>query len=76
MLPPSLLENLNELSSKEKKVLETLVKGFSNRDIALELGVCEKTVEKHLTSIYKKLEVSSRSEAIVWVISQSRDFPQ
>ena len=62
-LPP---EETGPLSSQEQKVLGFLLKGFSNSQIALELQISEKTVEKHLTSLYRKIGVSSRGEAILW----------
>ncbi len=65
----------DKLTEREIEVLNLLLEGFSNQQIAAELRVSEKTVEKHLTSIYKKAKVSSRSEAILWEISQSGDFP-
>lgn len=68
-------ETSNSLSNREAVVLRLLLQGLSNQQIASELQVSEKTVEKHLTSIYKKAKVSSRSEAVLWGISQGRDFP-
>jgi len=59
-------EKTNQLSSQEQKVLVLLFKGLANKQIALELQVCEKTVEKHLTSIYRKIGVTSRTQAILW----------
>ena len=59
-------EKTTQLSIHEQKVLELLLKGLANKQIALELQVCEKTVEKHLTSIYRKIGVTSRTEAILW----------
>ena len=63
------------LSKREQEILDLLLQGFSNQRIAAELHICEKTVEKHLTSIYGKAGVSSRAEAILWGLGQGRDFP-
>jgi len=56
------------LSKREKDVAVLLIQGKSNQQIALELGRTERTAEAHLTTIYKKLGVSSRTEAssILW----------
>jgi DNA-binding NarL/FixJ family response regulator len=62
-------EKTNQLSSQEQKVLELLLKGFPNKRIALELQICEKTVEKHLTAISRKIEVTSRVEAILRIFN-------
>ena len=53
------------LSKREKDVVELLLQGKSNKQIALALGITENTVEFHLKNIYTKLQVSSRSGAIL-----------
>ena len=62
-------------SDREKEMAGALLKGYSNRRIAEQLGICEKTVEKHLTTLYKKIGAKSRLAAVLWLISRSRDFP-
>lgn len=57
------------LTAREYETLHRLVKGDSNQEIASTLGISVGTVKNHLTSVYKKLGVSSRAEAIV----QARD---
>ncbi len=52
------------LTDAEIRVLRSLANGLSNREIAKELWLTEQTVKFHLTSIYRKLGVSSRTEAI------------
>ena len=64
-----------ELSERENEVLRELSLGKSNKQIAVALEISRKTVEEHLTSIYSKLNVRSRSEAILWGIERARDFP-
>lgn len=71
----NLHETIGDLSNREVDVLRLLLRGFPNQQIAAELRICEKTVEKHLTNIYNKLGVSSRSEAILWGVKKGRDFP-
>lgn len=67
--------NARDFSRRESEVFRLLLEGMSNRKIAATLKIAPKTVEEHLTSIYAKLGVTSRAEAIVWGIRQSRDFP-
>lgn len=55
-----------ELSNKEIEVITLLSQGLTNKDMADKLCRCEKTVKFHLTKIYKKLGVKSRSQAIAW----------
>jgi DNA-binding CsgD family transcriptional regulator len=57
--------NRNELSKRETQVVNLLLEGKSNKQIAAILGISEGTVEFHLTSIYAKLGVGSRVEAII-----------
>jgi len=42
-----------------------IAQGRDNAQIAAHLGLCEKTVRNHITSIFSKLEVENRSQAIV-----------
>ena len=65
----------NELSKREQEVFRLLLQGKSNKEIASSLEISPKTVEEHLTSIYVKIRVKSRGEAILWGLAQTRDFP-
>ena len=53
------------LSKRELEVLSKLALGLSNRDIAEQLFISEKTVRNHLSTIFSKLDVSSRSQALL-----------
>lgn len=53
------------LTNKEKEVLAMLAKGASNKEIADKMVVKEVTVKTHLNSIYKKLNVAGRTQAIL-----------
>lgn len=55
-----------DLTPREIEVLVQVIEGKTNRGIGLILLISEKTIEKHLESIYRKLGVSSRTEAAVW----------
>jgi len=52
-------------STREKDVIELLLQGKSNKQIALALHVANRTVEFHLSNIYAKLGVTSRTEAVL-----------
>ena len=56
------------LSNREAEVAELVTQGLSNRDVASQLFVTEKTVKFHLTNIYKKMSVKSRAQLIVWCL--------
>lgn len=52
-----------QYSQREQQVIELLIQGRSNKQIALALGISLRTVEFHLSNIYAKLSVTSRTEA-------------
>lgn len=52
-----------ELTSREVEVLSLVGKGYTNQHIAVQLGLSTRTVESHLTHIFNKLNVNSRTEA-------------
>jgi DNA-binding CsgD family transcriptional regulator len=59
------LTQANQFSEREKEVIELLLQGASNKQIAAALEIAESTVESHLTRIYAKLGVGSRVVAIL-----------
>jgi len=59
------MEQQHDFSEREKQVIGFLLQGKSNKQIALALGISQNTVEYHLKNIYKKLEVGSRTEAVL-----------
>ena len=58
------------LTPRELDVLRWVVKGKTNQEIGMELGISQKTVEKHLEEIYSKLGVKSRVAAAVHAIRE------
>ncbi len=56
------------LSNREAEVAELVSRGLSNKEVASQLFVTEKTVKFHLTNIYKKMNVKSRAQLIVWCL--------
>lgn len=55
---------LTELSERERDIVQNILAGRSNKEIAEKLFISENTVKKHTSSIFKKLEVKSRYELI------------
>ena len=53
-----------QLTERESQVLQQLARGLANKQIALELGISEHTVKFHVSSIYTKLNVTNRTEAV------------
>jgi DNA-binding NarL/FixJ family response regulator len=54
-----------ELTPREREVLDLIAAGLGNAAIALRLGLASATVGNHITSIFAKLQVASRAEAII-----------
>ena len=59
-----------QLTARERDVLELMVRGLPYQEAADSLGVTRNTVAGHVKSIYRKLEVSSRGEAVYEALSQ------
>ncbi len=57
-----------KLTKREKDVLSLLVKGNSNKEMAENMFISEKTVKNHLTSIFRKLGVKDRTQAAVYAL--------
>jgi len=57
-------DELDELSNREKEILEQLSKGLMYKEIAAELFISPETVRKHVYHIYEKLHVTNRIEAV------------
>jgi DNA-binding NarL/FixJ family response regulator len=56
----------HQLTPREQEVLDLIARGFSNKRIALELGVAEKTVKTHVSHVLAKLGVSDRTQAALY----------
>ncbi len=55
---------IEPLTAREKEVLQLMAEGLANKQIAVQLSISEHTVKFHLSSLYSKLGVSSRTEAV------------
>ena len=53
------------LTKREKEVFNLLIKNKTTKDIALDLGISEKTVRNHISNTMQKLGVKGRSQAVV-----------
>lgn len=59
---------IDALTKREMEVLKEMSVGKFNRDIAKEMKISERTVKNHISSIFKKLEVTDRTQAAVFAI--------
>lgn len=64
-------DKLHLLTKREIEVLIQVAKGHFNKDIALNLNISERTVKNHMSSIFKKIDVSDRTQAAVFAIKNN-----
>jgi NarL family two-component system response regulator LiaR len=62
---PVALDFGEHLTRREAEILKLAAKGLTNRDIAAHLGLTERTVKGHMVNIFGKMQVSSRTEAVL-----------
>lgn len=60
-----MIASFENLTGRESAILVELSKGYANKEIANNLAIAVPTVRTHLRSIYEKIHVRSRTEAIV-----------
>ncbi len=74
------MASLSDLTSREMEILHLVLTGLTNKAIAAELYITEKTVEFHHDHIYKKIGARTRLMADVWAIQngvgvETREIP-
>lgn len=66
------VQNIDEaLTRREVEVLKLLAEGLYNKEIAYKLDISEKTVKNHVSNIFKKIDVSDRTQAAIYAIKNS-----
>jgi DNA-binding NarL/FixJ family response regulator len=64
--PASVDEELDRLTAREREVLRLIARGYAYKEIARELVISVKTVETHVSSVLRKLQLSNRYELSRW----------
>lgn len=72
--PQSEQDKLAQLSTQERRVLALVAEGKTNKEIAEQMGLSDKTVKNYLSNIFEKLQISRRSQAAV-LYAESRGGP-
>lgn len=54
------------LTGRERQIVDALLRGLSNKEIAQHLGVSDQTVKNQLTRLYRKIGVSGRVDLMLW----------
>jgi DNA-binding NarL/FixJ family response regulator len=68
---PSVDPDLDQLTQRERQVLRLIARGYSYKDIAKELTISTKTVESHVSSVLRKLQLSSRYQLSHWATERN-----
>jgi two-component system nitrate/nitrite response regulator NarL len=70
--PPALdTDPIHSLSPRERQILASIARGASNKEVARELGIAEATVKIHVQHILRKLNLSSRVQAAVYLAGRT-----
>ncbi|HSL44673.1 MAG TPA: helix-turn-helix transcriptional regulator [Anaerolineales bacterium] len=74
------MTTLSDLTPREIEILELVLAGRTNKAIAAEISISEKTVEFHLGKIYTKIGMRTRMQAGVWAMQngievETREIP-
>lgn len=75
------MANLSDLTPREKEILQLVLAGRTNKAIAAEICICEKTVEFHLDKVYTKIGMRTRTLAGLWALQhgvgmiETREIP-
>ena len=66
-------DDLDVLTPREREVLQHIARGYLYKEIALRLGISAKTVEAHVSSVLRKLQLSTRHELSRWAMERGVD---
>jgi DNA-binding NarL/FixJ family response regulator len=67
---------LEQLSEREREILQLVGNGLPNKVIAARLGITERTVKAHLTNVFRTIGVTDRTQAALWAERQGLRRPQ
>ncbi len=70
---PQPQSELDALTAREREVLQHIARGYMYKEIALRLDISPKTVEAHVSSVLRKLQLSSRHELTRWAAERGLD---
>lgn len=64
------IQGMSQLSPQERLIMPLLAQGRTNKEIATQLGLSDKTIKNYLANIYDKLGVNRRTEAVAWYMKE------
>jgi DNA-binding NarL/FixJ family response regulator len=68
--PAEVDPELDQLTPRERDVLQYIARGYLYKEIALELGISVKTVEAHVSAVLRKLQLSNRHQLSRWAVER------
>jgi DNA-binding NarL/FixJ family response regulator len=68
--PAEVDPELDQLTAREREVLQLIARGYLYKEIALELGIVAKTVEAHVSAVLRKLQLSNRHQLSRWAVER------
>ena len=68
--PAEIDPELDQLTPREREVLQYIARGYLYKEIALELGIAAKTVEAHVSAVLRKLQLSTRHQLSRWAVER------
>ena len=71
---PSFDPELDQLTTREREVLRLIAQGYTYKEVARELFISGKTVESHVSSVLRKLQLSSRHQLTRWATERTADL--
>ena len=63
-------DELDRLSNREQEVMRLIARGYTYKEVAAELFISIKTVETHVSSVLRKLQLSNRTELTRWAVNR------
>ncbi len=63
---------MDQLSERQREIALLVATGASNKQIARQLELSEKTIKNQLTLVFRKLNVECRTQAALWVVRQTQ----
>lgn len=68
--PAEIDPELDQLTAREREIMQHIARGFMYKEVAAELNISNKTVEAHVSSVLRKLQLSNRHELSRWAFER------
>jgi DNA-binding NarL/FixJ family response regulator len=70
----AMVETLDRrLTQREGQIVDALLRGYTNKEIAQHLGVSDQTIKNQLTVLYRKVGMGGRLELVLWAVTRGKN---